>query len=926
MVKQGGSQLSQLKSALQSAGLSRTSSPKSSGKKRKRGEQTGAPTSAEKDKRAARLETITRKLNPFEDKVTKVKRDVPGQKVKGVRGRPGVSKQAGLEHRKRTLLVEFDQRGRVGGVIDRRFGEDDPDMTVEQKMLERYAREKQRTTKFNFDLGEEDELTHYGKSLNALDDFDSSGLRLEDGSDIPGTHTSRFEDSSAKERQEDEEEGPPRKKSKAEVMSELIEKSKKHKHERQAQKEQDIDLRQQLDEEFGDIRDLLFAMPAPESTKPATWDSPAATTPRELHAAETSVSLSVPITLRSGTDDYDRTVKELFYEQRAQPTDRIRTEEEVAAEEKAKLEKAERARLRRMNGEEDYDSEDEDTRASRRREKMRIAQGDDLDDDFFDEEGDPFDSGLGADLSSGKHPTAEDKDGSEGDSENGESDEDDESEDDGGSDENSLLDSDAEDLDEALQLGAEELVASRKRDHSTKPKSKDEAAPTKELPFTFPCPQTHEEFLDIIEDIDDMDIPTVVQRIRVMYHPSLAEGNKDRLEAFTVVLIEHVLYAARSSEQPYPLLNALSSHIFSLTKSYGATSAKTFVSKLVIMQANAQRAISQSSKSADARTFPGPAELVFLRLIGVVWSTSDLWHLVVAPAMLLIGQYLSQGRVRSLVDVGSGLFLCTLYLQFQAIAHRLMPEVVNFLLNVCLILSPHTFTRSTLPGSFPAPYLDFKLLALDATKSKKLGPRPPNFAALHSHTEESTEQNKVDLLSLAFNLLAKYAELYKSSSGFIEMFEPVYTVIEALHGSAFSLSLEESRSKLLHTLGRLLKFTRQSRQPLQLQDHRPIAIPSVVPSFETDFSHRKHGQEKDDHTKLKSMYKKEKKSAIRELRKDNRFLAAEKAKRQAEKDREYNERMSRVVGGIAPERAEEKKMERIKGIQKMRAGKEGGKR
>lgn len=103
MVKQGGSQLTQLKSALQSAGLSRTSQPKSNGKKRKRGDRNGVPTSVEKEQRKSRLDTITRNLNPFEDKVTKVKNATPGQRVKGVTGKPGLSKQAGLEHVSRSL-------------------------------------------------------------------------------------------------------------------------------------------------------------------------------------------------------------------------------------------------------------------------------------------------------------------------------------------------------------------------------------------------------------------------------------------------------------------------------------------------------------------------------------------------------------------------------------------------------------------------------------------------------------------------------------------------------------------------------------------------------------------------------------------------------------------------------------------------------
>ena len=89
MVK--GSQLTQLKSALSQAGI--TEKP-STGKKRKRGV---APLEKEREKRAARLEEIQRRLNPFDVKVTKTKHDVGGRKIKGITGRPAQSKQAGIE-------------------------------------------------------------------------------------------------------------------------------------------------------------------------------------------------------------------------------------------------------------------------------------------------------------------------------------------------------------------------------------------------------------------------------------------------------------------------------------------------------------------------------------------------------------------------------------------------------------------------------------------------------------------------------------------------------------------------------------------------------------------------------------------------------------------------------------------------------------
>jgi nucleolar protein 14 len=85
-----GSQLSQLKSALSQAGLTRQSQPP---RKRRRAQNE------EKDnaKRAARLRDIQQKLNPFDVKVTKLKHDVGGRQLRGVSGKPAQSKQAGIE-------------------------------------------------------------------------------------------------------------------------------------------------------------------------------------------------------------------------------------------------------------------------------------------------------------------------------------------------------------------------------------------------------------------------------------------------------------------------------------------------------------------------------------------------------------------------------------------------------------------------------------------------------------------------------------------------------------------------------------------------------------------------------------------------------------------------------------------------------------
>ncbi|KAJ7194568.1 Nop14-like family-domain-containing protein, partial [Mycena pura] len=163
-------QLSQLKAALSNAGV--TGKPQN-GKKKKR--PSGAPEK-DKAKRAAQLDEIHRRLNPFDVKVTKLKHDVGGRKIKGVTGKPSQSNQAGLEQRKKTLLKEWEEKGRADG-IDRRF-ENDPSMGLEERMLERFTRGRQRASKAN--LEDDDELTHYGQSLSKLDDFDDVGLGIEE--------------------------------------------------------------------------------------------------------------------------------------------------------------------------------------------------------------------------------------------------------------------------------------------------------------------------------------------------------------------------------------------------------------------------------------------------------------------------------------------------------------------------------------------------------------------------------------------------------------------------------------------------------------------------------------------------------------------------------------------------------------------------
>lgn len=128
-------------------------------------------------------------------------------------------------------------------------------------------------------------------------------------------------------------------------------------------------------------------------------------------------------------------------------------------------------------------------------------------------------------------------------------------------------------------------------------------------------------------------------------------------------MLDYALILASRETPAFSLISTLHPHIVALIKLNPLTAAQHFITKLALMQKNLTRGLARGAGTIGTKTFPGCAELVILRLIGPVWSTSDFSHPVAAPAVLLMGQYLSQGRIRGVSDVASGLFLCSILAQ-----------------------------------------------------------------------------------------------------------------------------------------------------------------------------------------------------------------------------------------------------------------------
>jgi nucleolar protein 14 len=827
------SQLKRLKASLREQGIT---GPQKS-KKQKKSQAKNADHAA---KKSAALASIRESFNPFEFKhLSRPKKfdyvtNQPQTAKSKVLGRPGVTKSQGEETRRKTLLPELSRKNKVGGILDRRIGEEDPTMSMEDKMMARFEREQQRKRGGNaFDLEDaedEMELTHGGKAL----EFDEGDIGEEDYDAASVSGSSDEEDGFLKKKKrrrdsdgEDEvdeavEDQPERKKSKAEVMKEVMAKSKLHKYERQQLKEDDDDLREALDK---DLNEVLAALRG-HMNKPAgaALEPPKNDTKVDFGINPDRAALLAGKPRAAADKEYETRVRQMQYDQKSKPTERTKTEEEKAQEDAEKLLALEQKRMRRMRGEPISDDEEP---SKKRGDEDDDEDADELMDSIHD---DAAEFGLAAHQEQRTRPEGVD-------------DEDDflldddlvasDSEADAMSDDSD----DASDVDDTMAVEDDDdllrdvLSETPERSNAVNGVLTIGPQPSSKLAYAYACPRSHEELLKVFKGAAVADVPTVVQRIRALYHAGLHADNKDKLSDFACALVDHISYL--SEQTPPAPLNVIESvirHIHSLSRSYPAAIATRFREHL---------------KRLQTSNDPTLGDLTILTAIGSIYPTSDHFHQVVTPAITLMARWLGLTSPASTKDIAIGAYIGALCLHYQRLSKRYIPELIHYTI-LCL--------------NFP-----------HATPS-----------LLKPHTQ---------------NILTA-TSLWSRTPAFPEIFTPLLAPLKSA-----------AQTQTHHRLTILLQNARLHRRPQTLHSHRPLPIKSSVPKFEESFDPNKHydpDKERAEAAKLRKEYKRERKGAIRELRKDANFITREKLKEKKEKDRAYEEKHRRLIAEIQGEEGKEK--------------------
>jgi nucleolar protein 14 len=259
----------------------------------------------------------------------------------------------------------------------------------------------------------------------------------------------------------------------------------------------------------------------------------------------------------------------------------------------------------------------------------------------------------------------------------------------------------------------------------------------------------------------------------------------------------------------------------------------------------------------------------------------------------------------------------------QRQSKRYIPEVMNFLLKSILIIVPESYINSKTKSSIlnSSTIVNNKKYCLTGKDWKKVELKPLKLSLIMTNSTTNKEFTKyitsnelrISILGLCIELLEKYSRLYLDIGCLKEIFSGVDNLISDLEKMPVSNKLKESLKEFKSNLSSYIQSENVKRKSLQWQKRKPIPIASIVPKFEENYSVDKHydkNRERAEHNKLKAQVQKEKKGALRELRKDNMFLARKRLQEIKEKDREYKEKIKGIYGLLGNEQGEQNRMDR----------------
>lgn len=853
----------------------------------------------EKRKRAnaARATKLTKTVNPFEVKVNNKKFNILGRKHAHDRGLPGLSRTKANKKRKQTLLKEYKNQRKANVLSDERFGEHVTELSLPDKMLQRFAIEKKRKHDrvSMFNLNDTEELTHMGQSLSEIKTFDEIDVSDEDDGMIGEEYVADAHFGGgifSKIKQENDFPEEENTKSRKEIIDEIIMKSKTAKMIKQNDKEEANTICEKLDNTWQEVERLLKSS---KRTKRA--DEDVRRDRREM----------------SDMDSYDLAVRQMKFDAKAAPAKDGKSEAEKHAEELARMRTMDEEQRRRMNPE-----------SNEVNKKGNHRSADDLNQDYVQEKVhvDPVVYKDGKMV-----PNAQFNDSLFQDDEMKEcilnQDEDVEGEKEQSEEESEYSDIDSEeecdDSNDHLKQDVDKNQTVSKGIMTNNSSSK---AADRDLRKSGQFPEDYQEFKSYVERKFPSCPEKYIEMLSTKYASHLAERNKDKL----LKVFEHLwnlLVDLFSGD--YPAIDEakkLTPHLYKLCQIQPQKCAEYIVDQLK----------TKYIEFCSSRKVPSFGTIMCFKFVKILFSTSDFIHPVAGPAMLFMCNILHSCRPKDLRELSACLFISTLIYEYVHVSKKFVPEVINFLCSViCMAISGEE-KGSPIYGNRNMNnrnrYLLLPTLANRNNLEKlKLATKPDLLKLIcpEELSELNTDEVKIELLLTAVRLLIAFVRLNSQLPCFKEIFEPIKAScigctdsLKEIFGDSQNIPVFRLMKELQTEIDNAVNRKPLMKPLTAAKSNKPKMLPLLDPKVEYvsdpfKKSNRKNsGPVNCERERLLHKFKREQKGAMREIRKDSRFIAQEQLNEQLEKDKDRAEKVKRLYGLLSNQEGEVKNIKRKK--------------
>lgn len=433
-----------------------------------------------------------------------------------------------------------------------------------------------------------------------------------------------------------------------------------------------------------------------------------------------------------------------------------------------------------------------------------------------------------------------------------------------------------------------------------------------ELPYTFELPDAYDELETLLRHRNADYQSVIVERMIKCNHPKVAPENKPRMVTLFGYLLQHLNDTFETATAPtaaasFHTLDRLCAHLYDLSAIAPAETTQCFLEVIKEKQSD--------FRTAAVKRYPTLDTLVFVKLAASLYSTSDYRHHIVTPCYIFISEMLSRCRIAGRSDLASGLFLCTVLLEYAQLSRRFVPAAINFLAGcICSAVRKRPVEVLRVVPPFTAVGEHGSLLALQgdcsAAAAAAAGTQLQVGDLVQSELDDAA---RVRLLHGALQLTRDTLHLLEANPGAAYHVAHIEQHLSRLDLQPYPAAVRETAAQLEAQMATI------RARPLVLiapAAKKPKALRLLEPMFERvydDKRSRKPGNK--DRVVQQGMMRKiksETRGAIREIRRDNAFIANVQLKQRMASDAERKEKVRRIFSEASIQQGELNAMDRKK--------------